>query len=187
MTRNARASGVGTAARAEPVNPSATTVTRTSRRMRRRLLHTKLLSDLQRGRADSRVELLDLRDRDTRLRGDRTERVARGDGVELPGRRRVRPSGSCLAAASLQLTDGSPDRSASSSASSHRRRAPSGSTGRQSSPRRETTPVPHSGRTTHADQGGAPAPYRPEALQTSRARRSASAPAADCQSPPLSV
>ena len=34
MTRNARASGFGTAARAEPANPSATTVTRTSRRMR---------------------------------------------------------------------------------------------------------------------------------------------------------
>jgi len=47
------------------------------------LVTGRMLPDLQRVRADARVQPLELGDRDACLRGDGAERVARRNGVEL--------------------------------------------------------------------------------------------------------
>src|SRR5206468_11455773 len=66
---------LGTAARAAPASTSAMTATSISRRIAaRRLLHAKLLADLEGAGADARVERLELRDRDALFGCDRAER-----------------------------------------------------------------------------------------------------------------
>src|SRR4051794_29319279 len=83
-TTNALASGFGAAACALPQKTNAAATTSVSRRIpERRLLHAQSLSDLERVRADTGVETLELRDGDTRLRRDPAERIAGLNGVEL--------------------------------------------------------------------------------------------------------